>query len=383
MRILKGLGVAALISFWTTAALGQAPPTTRPAETDQPKPTTLPAADSVAAIVNGEPVMESDIDKWFMPRMRMQGVNDEMMQQLRPQFRPRALKEVINHRLLIKEAERAGIKITKEDLVKAVEKDLDKFLEVQGFTREEYEQKLLERTKKSLQEHMEGRMADPAFQARFLHAKLIEKKYPDKLKVTEKDVREHYEENLERQYSKPAQVRASHILFGKAGMTEEEKAAAKKEAVAALPEVKRPGADFAALAMKYSSCPSKKKGGDLDFFPRHNKMTEPFAKVAFELKVGQISDIVESQFGYHIIKVTDRTEAVITPYEEVKDQILKQLTYSRPQDLIKQYAEELRAEAKIEYPPGKEPKTAAPPARSPVKPAPQRATPTTQPAPKK
>ncbi len=88
------------------------------------------------------------------------------------------------------------------------------------------------------------------------------------------------------------QVKASHILVKK-----------RSEAEKILEELKK-GANFAELAKKHSECPSRKRGGDLGWFGR-GKMVPEFEKAAFSLKKGELSDLVKTQFGYHLIKVTD------------------------------------------------------------------------------
>jgi parvulin-like peptidyl-prolyl isomerase len=85
-------------------------------------------------------------------------------------------------------------------------------------------------------------------------------------------------------------------------------------------------------------------------------MVPTFEKTAFELKVGQFSDIVETRFGYHIIKVTDRKNASVKTFEQAKDDILKLLTQTREGELAKEYINVLKAKANIVYPAGKEPK---------------------------
>src|SRR4029079_13954738 len=119
------------------------------------------------------------------------------------------------------------------------------------------------------------------------------------------------------QYSTPEQVRASHILLKTEGKDD---AAVKKQAEDLLAQLKK-GADFAELAKKNSQDEgSAVKGGDLDFFGK-GAMVPEFDKVAFALQPGQISDLVKSQYGYHIIKVTDRRAATTKSLADVRAQI--------------------------------------------------------------
>jgi len=92
-------------------------------------------------------------------------------------------------------------------------------------------------------------------------------------------------------------------------------------------------------------------------------MAAPFEKAAFELEVGKVSDIVETQFGYHIIKVTGHKDAGTTSFEQAGDNIIKQLTQNKQKELANKYIDSLKAAANIVYPPGKEP---TPPAPAPV-----------------
>ncbi|MBY0457275.1 MAG: peptidyl-prolyl cis-trans isomerase, partial [Gemmataceae bacterium] len=78
---------------------------------------------------------------------------------------------------------------------------------------------------------------------------------------------------------------------------------------------------FAAYAKEYSTCPSKKDGGDLNFFPRAGAMVEPFAKAAFSLKPFEMSDVVATEFGYHLILVTARRQGAAKKFEEVKEDV--------------------------------------------------------------
>ncbi|HXE81602.1 MAG TPA: peptidyl-prolyl cis-trans isomerase [Vicinamibacterales bacterium] len=153
------------------------------------------------------------------------------------------------------------------------------------------------------------------------------------------DAERAYRQNID-QYTTPEQVRASHILL----KTEGKDAAAVRTQAESLLKQARAGADFAALARKHSEDEgSAQQGGDLDYFGR-GRMVKEFEDAAFELEPGQISDIVETQFGLHIIKVVDKKPAVVTPFEDVKAQIAEQLAFERAQAEASTMAAALEAE---------------------------------------
>jgi peptidyl-prolyl cis-trans isomerase D len=163
----------------------------------------------------------------------------------------------------------------------------------------------------------------------------------NKIVVSPEDIKRYYDEN-EQQYSTPEQVRASHILLKTDG---KEDAAVKKQAGELLAKAKA-GADFAKLATQYSEdTGSKTKGGDLDFFPK-GQMVPEFDKVAFSLKPGEISDVVRSQFGYHIIKVTDHKAATKKTLDEVRPQVEDQLKWERAQAETQRVADDVAGKLK-------------------------------------
>jgi peptidyl-prolyl cis-trans isomerase D len=160
-----------------------------------------------------------------------------------------------------------------------------------------------------------------------------------KVVVAPGDVEKYYNDNIQT-YSTPEQVRASHILLKTEGKDDAE---VKAKAESILKQAKG-GADFAELAKKYSEDEgSAAQGGDLDYFGR-GKMVKEFEDVAFSLPPGSISDLVKTQFGYHIIKVVDKREASTRPLDEVRAQITDQLAYERAQQQGSALAETLRKE---------------------------------------
>lgn len=165
--------------------------------------------------------------------------------------------------------------------------------------------------------------------------------------VKEEDVKKFYDENP-RYFEHPEQVQARHILIKvDENATEEQKAAAKTKAEDLLKQIKE-GADFAELAKNNSDCPSSQRGGDLGAFGR-GQMVKPFEDAAFALKPGEVSGIVETQFGYHIIKKEADLPASKDPYEKVQNQIKDHLQRRKRGEFWQTYEKSLREKNKIEY----------------------------------
>ena len=147
-----------------------------------------------------------------------------------------------------------------------------------------------------------------------------------KITVPPADIERAYNDNLD-QYSTPEQVRASHILLRTEGRDD---AAVKAKAEDVLKQAKA-GADFGALATKYSEDEaSAKNGGDLDYFAR-GRMVAEFDQAAFTMQPGQVSDLVKTQFGYDIIKLTDKKPGATRTLADMRQQLSDQLSYERAQ----------------------------------------------------
>lgn len=156
------------------------------------------------------------------------------------------------------------------------------------------------------------------------------------LNVAEEQVQYYYEDHINT-FKEAKQVKARHILFTVAeDAGDEEAEKARAEALEVLKEA-RAGEDFAELAGKHSKCPSAENGGDLGYFSE-NQMVKPFEEAAFRLNKGEISDLVRTSFGYHIIKVEDVKEARTKSLEEVRGQILSKLTQTAASDVAHEKA---------------------------------------------
>jgi peptidyl-prolyl cis-trans isomerase D len=165
-------------------------------------------------------------------------------------------------------------------------------------------------------------------------------KVREQLQVPEADIEAFYKQNVG-QYTTPGQVRASHILL----QTEGKDDAAVKARAEELLKRARAGEDFAELAKANSEDQgSAANGGDLDYFGR-GRMVPEFEQAAFAMKAGDISDLVKSQFGYHIIKLEDTRQATFPPLAEVKPQIEQRLTQVK----LAKFRDDIRAKSKTDY----------------------------------
>ena len=155
--------------------------------------------------------------------------------------------------------------------------------------------------------------------------------FRDQVKTTDLEINDYYEYHIDK-FSQPDQLKARHILFKlDPSATKEEEKSVRERAEKVLEEA-RQNKDFAALAEKYSEGPTKSKGGDLGYFSR-GKMLKEFEDAAFKLKKGEISDLVRTSFGFHIIKVDDIKKAATQTVDEVRDEIVEDLIKSNSAEL--------------------------------------------------
>lgn len=195
------------------------------------------------------------------------------------------------------------------------------------------------------QQITEAKLRDDA-RMDLLVAKLLEQEVNQKVLVKPTDIAGFYEKNPDR-FQQGETMRASHILvLVPAEATVQARAAARGRAEAALKAAKA-GQDFAKLARQYSQDASAQRGGDLGFFPK-GQMVPAFDQAAFALAPGQVSDLVETQFGFHIIKATEKRPARIVPFVEVAGQIQQFLEQEQRQEKGKALVNQLKAKGKVQ-----------------------------------
>jgi peptidyl-prolyl cis-trans isomerase C len=161
----------------------------------------------------------------------------------------------------------------------------------------------------------------------------LKKKVEEQVTIPDADLQKIYDQQKDK-FKSDAQIRASHILLKTA-----------KEADDVLSQLKA-GAKFEDLAKKYSIDPAGAKGGDLGWFGKGSMIPE-FEKTAFALKEGEVSGVVKTKFGYHVIKLTGKRPAGVVPFAEVKDQIKAEMLPAKQQEVFKKIKEDLKKGAKI------------------------------------
>src|SRR3989454_1131093 len=197
-----------------------------------------------------------------------------------------------------------------------------------------------EELQKYLDEHADAYRVPARVRARYVAYRPAD--FLSQVEVKDDDIAEYYALHKEDKFTEPEQVRARHILIeAAADAGADEKAAARKKTEELLAKVKA-GADFAALAKETSQDPgSGAKGGDLGLFPR-GRMTPAFEEAAFALQAGGVSDVVETPFGFHVIKVEEHRPGGVKPLEAVHDEIADSLKQDRSLALARKQAEEDR-----------------------------------------
>jgi peptidyl-prolyl cis-trans isomerase C len=301
-----------------------------PALADEAKP----KAEKIA-LVNGSAISRADFDREMSGiRQRFLSMGKQVSDAQLPDLEKRVLDNLINVELLYQQSQKVGTKVDEAEVNAQFETLKKKFPTEAEF------KNIIEKMKLT-EEAMKSQIRRGIAIQRFLDKQTI-----GKVKIPEEEIKAYYEGHTNL-FKKPEQVRASHILIKvDPKATEKQKAKARKK-IEKIGKRLKDGEDFGALAKEFSQCPSSAKGGDLNYFGR-GQMVKPFSDAAFALNVGETSDVVETRFGYHLIKVTEKKPATTLSYEEVKDRIRQNLMREKIREEVSQYVMQLKKEAKIE-----------------------------------
>jgi peptidyl-prolyl cis-trans isomerase D len=183
--------------------------------------------------------------------------------------------------------------------------------------------------------HKESYKADAMIKVRFLH--FDPDVYGSAVKITNEEIQDYYESNTEK-FKTQKTVEARHILIKLDQTSNHETVEKKRKTALDILKLAREGIDFSELAKQYSEGPSKDRGGYLGEFKK-NAMVKPFAEKAFQMKAGEISEPVRTQYGWHIIKVEKVNEATDVSFKDAEDKIRNKLLEERAKNLAYEEAE--------------------------------------------
>ena len=292
-------------------------------------------AEAKAAEVNGVVITKDQFNKEMnihLDRVSRQGrqIPDEQITNLKKDI----LEGLIEREVLYQESQKIGIKV-KDQTVDAQLAAIKKRFPSEA----EYKSALI---KMNLNEDEVKAQISRGLAIR----ELIEQQISSKIVITDADTQAYYDGNPQ-MFKQAEQVKASHILIKvDAGAAESQKSEARKKIETVQQKVKD-GDDFAELAKEYSEGPSNTRGGDLGYFKR-GQMVKPFEDTAFAMQTNEVSDIVETRFGYHLIKVYDKKPEQTLAYADVKDKINQRLKQEKVEQEAGQYINQLKKDAKIE-----------------------------------
>jgi len=292
--------------------------------------------DRVVAVVNQEIITLSEIEKWKEPLLGEIKAGDrlEKREQTHEILR-KILDRLVEERLIDQEVKRVGLKLSAKETEGAV----DEIKRKNNLNQENFERALaleglnLESFKKQLEKQI-------------LRTRLIGMAVKVELKGGEKDLRDFYARNADR-YRGVETYRPAHILFYiPKEATPQQVQEIRDKCQKILEKIKR-GEDFGEMAILYSEDASAKDRGDLGYFKRGELI--PFLeKEALRLKVGEMSGMVRSDFGFHIIKLLDRKSGDPPPFEEMKEKIVTDYYQIEMDKAVKQYLATLRGKSTIE-----------------------------------
>ncbi len=289
-------------------------------------------AQQAAAQVNATTITYQELNEEFRARTRVPFERvqaDPQAQRIRRQI----LEQMINEELLGQQAALEKVSVGPELVNERFQNIQGRFPSEAAFNQELNSRGLTaEQLKNNIQKGL-------------MRERIINKEVFEKVSVAPEELKPYFQMHRDN-YAQEEAVHARHILIKVApDASPEDDQKAKNRAQAVLAKAKK-REDFARLAKQYSEGPSSVKEGDLGYFGR-GKMVKPFEDAAFNLKAGEISDLVRTQFGYHIIKVEEKTEAKRLSYKEAEDQVKKDLTREKTVARYGEYIKGLREKAEV------------------------------------
>jgi peptidyl-prolyl cis-trans isomerase C len=293
------------------------------------------APDAIVAVVNGDPVKKveykAELDLTYN-RLHESGqlIDGDMFMQLKADV----VESFINLILLDQYSQKQGLQIDDAQVEQLYQKAMAKYPSKRQFKSSLKETGL---TEADLRTRLKRTLS-----AQNVSQKLI----VPTITVTDEEIKAYYDANAY-EFEHDVQVHAAHILIKVFPFANAEDRQKAKQRILDIQKKVQEGEDFAVLAAKYSEGPSKIQGGDLGYLGSA-QMAPAFETAAFSLQPGEVSDVVTTPFGFHLIKVYDRKPAGKVPFSEAGPQLKDRLYNERFNTRLRQLVEKLKAEANIE-----------------------------------
>jgi peptidyl-prolyl cis-trans isomerase SurA len=298
----------------------------------------MAVADRIVAVVNQDIITLSEVERWMSPLLILENVRAEDRLEKKEQIRElrrKVLDQIIEDKLIEQEATRSGVKVSAKEMESALEEirqrnnatqeELEKALASEGLTFDRY--------KKQIEKQIQ-------------RMKVVQWAIKKEAKGGEKELVDFYQKNISR-YRSTEMYRPRHILFVvPKGATPEQVQEAKKRCQKALERIYK-GEDFGEMALLYSEDISAKDRGDLGYFKK-GELLPAFEREALRLKPGEVSGIVRTDYGFHIIKLVERRGGEPLSFEDVKEKVLQDYQGDEIEKALKQFISTLREKSIIE-----------------------------------
>lgn len=328
---------ASLLAGTAPVGAEETAPTSPPAATAEvTAQDKAPLTDSttVVATINDEKITKLELDRELeviRQRFKERGrdVNDAQLEEIRGEV----LDRMIRRELLYLASRDAGVTATDKEIEEGFQMVKARYADDEAF-------------KKTLADlHLTEEIIRKDIGMETAVKKYIDDRFVNATTVTEEEAREYYDRSKEN-FIQPESVHASHILIKVEENASDEDKKKAREKIETIRKKLAEGADFAATAKESSEGPSAPKGGDLGYF-RRGQMVKPFEDAAFALKKDEMSDVVETQFGYHLIKVHEKVEETAIAFADIKERIMEYLKKEKVQKQVNEFVESLRSKATI------------------------------------
>ena len=291
--------------------------------------------DRIVAKVNGDIITFSELEEMVYSGVNKDDENTKEMKKIFNKEKKNTLNKIIEQKLMLQFAKQNKIEPSKDNVNGAIEEIkknnnfsdemFEVMLEREGLTMEKYRSSLKEQITLS---------------------QVVSSEVRSRIKVNENEVEKYYQKNRKK-FLQPAEIKAHHIIIVINNKEDKVEAIKQKKKALRILKLAKSGRDFEQLAKTYSEGPSKDTGGDLGWVKK-GSMISSFENAAFSLKRGEISDLVKTDYGYHIIKVEKRKEAKVRSLDNTRNEIQEILYKEKYEDRYNIWVAELKKNAFIE-----------------------------------